>query len=268
MKREKGEPSPKEEKWTSILEEYQFITMDDFDAELAKYVDTGVLDVARISARAQEQNENLKNHQSAAALEQAWRPFHDSFENNVDEVTASIVKGLKASVAVVSLFNLNAAVAVLHQLGKSIEATDVMEFFVTQKPRDFWSLSSDPFLVSGELHPTVVATMASQEAKATAEAAASFDLESALIGAAQSYNNDAIKKLSEISVDQYYHLIKSKRGDDLRRIVLSGVDFRKISNATPEMQKVVQLIEKALMQIASESTLNAIRVRKYGVRLP
>jgi hypothetical protein len=86
-----------------------------------------------------------------------------------------------------------------------------------------------------------------------------------LIEAARSYDPDKIKKLADVAVDEYYRLLKAKRGDDLRIFVLAALEFRRIANASPEMREVIRRMSEALRRVASESTLNAIRVRKYGV---
>src|SRR5205807_7684998 len=57
-----------------------------------------------------EQNRKLENVKRSGSLERAWRPFHDSFDSDVDNVTSSIMEGMKASIDVVSLSNLVAAV--------------------------------------------------------------------------------------------------------------------------------------------------------------
>jgi hypothetical protein len=45
-------------------------------------------------------------------------------------------------------------------------------------------------------------------------------------------------------------------GDEMRKIVSSGLEFQRISNATPEMLEVVRRTEQAL------------KVGRYGVKLP
>lgn len=62
-------------------------------------------------------------------------------------------------------------------------------------------------------------------------------------------------------------MLKSKKGDELRTFVLAALDFRRIANASDEMREVTRRMEAALQRVASESTLNAIRVRKYGIQI-
>jgi hypothetical protein len=74
--------------------------------------------------------------------------------------------------------------------------------------------------------------------------------------------------LAKVSVDEYYELIKSKTGTEMRKIIHSGLEYRKIANASPEMLEVIRRLEEALKRIASESKLNEVRVRRYGIVLP
>jgi hypothetical protein len=127
---------------------------------------------------------------------------------NLDDVTRSIVDGLKANVAIVSLSNLDAAIALLYELGKQREAKNIFEFFVAKKPTEFWT-SVDPFR-RGPFHPAVAKIVNAQ--RTTAAAATTFDPEVELIQAAQSYNNEAINKLANVPVDEYYRMIKTKDG--------------------------------------------------------
>ena len=265
-KSNKQQTSLEEKKWDAILDEYKFTNMDDFDAELVKFVDTGALDTAAVTAKAEAQDAQITLQKKTGALEKAWAPFHGSFRDNQDEVVRSIVNGLKGSVPVVSLSNLNGAIVLLDEVGQRDDVESALEAFVAEKPPDFWDPSNDPFTEGRKFHPAVEECMAKQVARA--EAGKTFDPEAELIQAAKSYDIESIGKLAELPVDEYYRMIKSKEGDEMRNIVHAGLHFRRIANASPEMLEVVRRVEEALKRIASESRLNAIRVARYGVTLP
>jgi hypothetical protein len=69
----------------------------------------------------------------------------------------------------------------------------------------------------------------------------------------------------ELPVDAYRLMVKSKRGEEMRKLVYAALEFRRISNASPEMLQIVRRMEEALSQIGDESKLNAVRVKRYGV---
>jgi hypothetical protein len=95
----------------------------------------------------------------------------------------------------------------------------------------------------------------------------SFVTDVEMLRAAETYNADAIKRLAEVPTEEYYQLIKAKRGDEMRKFILSALNFRRIANATPEMNEVIRRMEEALQRIGAESRLNAVRVLKFGVSL-
>ena len=93
--------------------------------------------------------------------------------------------------------------------------------------------------------------------------AAAFNPEPNLIKAGKSYDSEVIKKLAEVPVDEYLRIFKTNKGDELAHLIYSALEFRRISNASPEMLEVVRRATEALKMIASESKLNALRVGKY-----
>jgi hypothetical protein len=262
ISRDKGKKvTPEELEWDAIITAYQFTHFDDFDRELLKFVDTGILDFKNVESRAAEFDRQVALRKESGSYEQAWRPFHDSFGDNLDEVKASIVQGLKNSVHVASLTGLNESIKLLKEIGFRDDAKDLLDFFSTQKlDRSFWDPTRDHFR-SGPYDPDIENEIASQQAKLVE----SFVPDLELVRACETYNAEAIKKLAEVSIDEYYRMVKSKDGAELRRLIQAGLNFKRIANASPEMREVVRRMEEALKRVGSESTLNALRVRKYGI---
>lgn len=128
-----------EQKWSDILDRYQFSNMDEFDRELVRFVDFGVLDSAIISKAAVEQSEKLARLKKANTLEDSWKPLHVSFDDNLGEVTRSVVDGMKASLGVVSLSQLDSALGVLKELDQQSAADEVTAFYVANAPLSFWT---------------------------------------------------------------------------------------------------------------------------------
>ena len=260
--REKGKKAtPEELKWDAIMTDYQFTHLDDFDRELLKFVDSGILDPKTVESRAEELDRQVGLHKESGSYEQAWRPFHDSFGDNLDSVKTSIVQGLKNSVHVASLSGLNESVKLLKEIGCEDDAKDLLDFFNSQRvDKEFWDSSRDPFR-QGPYDPDIEAAITSQQAKAVEAFVADVEL----VRASETYNTEAIKKLAEVPIDEYYRMVKSKNGAEMRKVIQAGLNFRRIANASPEMREVVRRMEEALKKVGSESTLNAIRVRKYGI---
>jgi hypothetical protein len=195
-----------------------------------------------------------------ATLDAAWRPFHDSFNDNEDEVVAAVFDGTQKSFEVVSLPNLNVAVMLLKELGREKEAGDLLKFFAENRnDPGYWTLD-DPF-ARGPFDPDVNAIIEEKTAQEPQE----FDPAAALIKAGKSYDPETIKRLAAVPVETYRDLIVGSRGEHLRSIVLSALEFRRIANASDDMRRVKELMEEALRMVARHSLLNELRVKKYGV---
>jgi len=63
-------------------------------------------------------------------------------------------------------------------------------------------------------------------------------------------------------------LVSAARGDRLRDLVLSALEFRRIGNGSDDMIRVMRLMEEALRTIGRKSRVNALRIEKYGVSIP
>jgi hypothetical protein len=63
----------------------------------------------------------------------------------------------------------------------------------------------------------------------------------------------------------YVELFKRLRGSELKSAIYTALQFGKFGNSSESMKRIVAIASDALRQIARESTINARRVRMYGV---
>jgi len=94
-----------------------------------------------------------------------------------------------------------------------------------------------------------------------------FQFEKDLLSAAHNMNGDKLAQLAAVPIERYQHLFENSTGIDLRNYIYAPFEYRKISNATDDMKKVISNAEEALRRIARKSKLNEIRVRKYEITL-
>jgi len=253
---------PDEAAWGSLLVKYKYGHADDFDLTLLKYVDTMILDIDEIQSEARKLQEQRRVGALHGTLEAAWRPFHDSFNDNEDEVVSALLDGSKNSFEVASLPNLNVTVMLLKELGRQNDASNLLTFFAEHRNDVRYWTSDDPFQ-RGPYDPDVRAIIETKQQQQRDEQ--EFDLAVALMEAGQSYNSETIKRLAAVPVDAYRELIISSSGDRLRSIILSGLEFRRIGNASDDMVRVKELMEEALRMVGRHSLLNELRIKRYGV---
>jgi hypothetical protein len=124
----------------------------------------------------------------------------------------------------------------------------------------YWNVGNDPF-VQGPFDPDLTAVIEQKKPVPPQD----FDVAASLISAAKNFDPETIARLAAVPVETYRDLILARRGDQLRTLVLAGLEFRRIGNASDEMRRVVHLVEEALRIIGRRSELNALRLRKYGI---
>jgi hypothetical protein len=152
------------------------------------------------------------------------------------------------------------AVKLLKELGRENDANDLLKFFAANRnDPGYWTLD-DPF-ERGPFDPDVNAIIEEKTPQEQQE----FDIAEALIKAGKNYDPATIKRLAAVPVEAYRDLIVGSQGEQLRSIVVSALEFRRIANASDDMLRVKELMEEALRMVGRHSLLNELRIKKYGV---
>jgi hypothetical protein len=253
--------SEDEAAWDTLLEKYKYTRTDNFDFALMQCVDSMVLDVDNIQTEARALQEQQRIGALHGTFESAWRRFHDSFDDDEDKVVKEIVECTKAAFEVVSLPNLNEAMVLLKSIGRGAEAAELLKFFADNRDSSYWT-EEDPF-GRGPFLSEVDAVVKEKSDVEPEE----FDVAAGLVLAGGNYDAATISKLAAVPVQTYFEIISAARGADLRKVILSALEFRRIANASDDMKEVIGLMEEALRMVGRTSRLNAVRIKKYGVSI-
>src|SRR5262249_18044170 len=81
------------------------------------------------------------------------------------------------------------------------------------------------------------------------------------------WSDDDISILAKLPTEEYRKIFKQYAGPELFKIVDACLQFKRIGNASDAMRAVAKSATEALRLIGSESPINAIRVRKYGIEV-
>jgi hypothetical protein len=258
--RKQGAAAPEYEvRWDGIISSYEFENLDDFDHTLLEFVRAGILDAEEISRRASDQNERVTRQTKAGAFGGVWRSFHDSFADNEDEVCQSLMDGITTNLDIVSMNDVDGVLNIF----KGLDRKDLIEALI-----DFVSKNaSKAFWVTDDAFQRAVQDQALKEiaVKHREDAKPVFDFEADLVSAAQTFNSEKISQLAKVPIQQYRDLFMSRTDDQMRRVILSALDYRRISNASDDQREVVRRAQEALKQIANTSRLNALRVARYAL---
>lgn len=250
-----------EERWDTIVADYDFGELDTLDLALLRFVESSVLDADEILKFAKEKQEQVRRAAQAGSFEKAWRLFHDSFADNQNEVCNELYKGTKKNFNVVGRANLDSAVSVLRTLGRDDLADSLVDHAEVHGSNEFW-LPDDPF--NRDTRDDRIRDVAKRKAEAAKPV---LNFESDLVATAESMNRDKLAQLAQVPVAEFLLLFDTRSGEQLRRLILSALDYRRIANASDDMRAIVAKAESALRTIGQRSPLNAVRVQKYGVSL-
>lgn len=255
-------------KWRTLLQEYDYSMTDEFDLLIAVALEKGFVDEARLRAAAQVVQDQKRAARKDDSLENAWRVYHDSFDDNQEEVLAALDRGFRQSVSSVSPTNLNSTISLFKELGRPEQAEELLALYVQVHEHNCEALDLDDYAFAENVtDPDVIrALRAAYAALRDDRDPVEVFIQHAARGGG--WHSEDLAKMAELTQEDFVRLFKESKGRELRSRVKAALQFRNAGNATPEMQQVLAAATAALQAIAAHSPLNARRVRGFGVSGP
>jgi hypothetical protein len=259
---EEKEIPPDEARWTALLEAYGYLTTDELDLVLMKAVCDGHFDHEQTSDAFQAAHKKALASKANGSFEDSWRLYHDSFQNNADEVLDGIFDSFMKNFEYVSPTNLSGSVMLFKELGRDDQAQQMIAHYVANRddgPKLF-DLSENAFGFS-VTDPDVQAAFATK----LAEVAVPMDIDAILLAKRNSWGEQEMAALAAAPVDEYLKVFRSHSGAEFRQIMANAFQYARVGNANPQMQQITEKTRAALTIIGAESSINARRVSRYGV---
>jgi hypothetical protein len=249
-----------------MLRSYGFGYPDELDLPILDGIDRGFFDESAIRAAADKLQKKLLLRDKNDAFHKAWQMYHHSFDDNQDAVLDAIYESLHANIEVVTPVDLSSTVSLFKELGRDIQAQEMVKFYVSNRSDDPWLWDLEESSLGHHVTDPDVRQAFEQKRSSIAP---SFDAEETLkrIGAHGGIDNDEIVNLARLFQSDYVRIFKKLNGDDRRHAIRGALYFRKIANADEHMKKITTLAEDALRTIAAENPLNAKRVQTFGITL-
>jgi hypothetical protein len=256
--------SEDEKTWDTMLEAYGFGSTDELDAALLDGIKNGFFDEDLLVRKAERLHEQHRDNASRAALESAWRTFHDTFDNNDNQVIPRIIAAARAHISHVTPINLSGTMKLLKGVGEEKEALELLAHFIKshEGSRETFDLDSNPFGYEID-DPHLRAAFAEKLVEIVDER----DPSEILIGidADKSWGAKDIEVLSRLSADDFYKLFKSTKAIDLRRSVRAALYLGRGNPSEPQYAQITQRATEALKRISKDSPVNKMRVIKFGI---
>lgn len=263
---EDNDTSDAEKIWNGILQDYEFLFLDEFDLVLARVVERGYVIEDELIDVASTLNKQIQANKGDKSLEEAWRLYHDSFEDNQEEVIKTIFECFKANTKYVSPLNLNGTVSLLRELGRDDLADNCITHYVETRINDKKLFNLDDYAFAGDINdPKIIEEFNKVHVSLSLEKTLSETV--ADIAGKNGWGRKDIDVMANATEDDYYKLFKSEHGRHLHSYVNACLQFKRISNTSEKERSISEKAEAALRHIASESAINKRRVASYGIRI-
>jgi predicted CopG family antitoxin len=256
--------SDKEKLWKNILLGYSFMRVDALDREIAKLVRQGYLDREKFTLSMTDVNQQAINNKKNNSYRSAWDSFHNSFSDNQQLVTQQLFDTFILNVHQVNPGDLDSLVNIFRTLGENDKASSVIDEFISKRRGDVELFNPDNFDFNRKLEDEEIIDrfreIYSQEKPRTT-------IKEVLerISGQNGWNNEDIETLSNSTEDEFYTYFKELNGPNLTSHVSTCLKFGGFSNGSEKMESIALKAKAALGKIASESKLNEMRMRKFGM---
>ena len=122
--------------WNTLLDKYNYRLTDELDLVLAEAVHTGYFLENRLKLAAEKKNNQVLADKSDASFTQAWGLYHDSFENNQQEVIDTIYESFKSNAKNISPTKLNGTVNLFRGLGEKEKTSEIIDFYINLRSEE------------------------------------------------------------------------------------------------------------------------------------
>lgn len=253
-------PEGREALWAQVLKSYGFFYMDDLEHAVDRVIMQGYLEGSRLEEELRKAQEAQQHSETRDQLTRAWRLFHGTFANNGDVLIPAFIRTFREGVMTYSPGDLNGVVTLLRDLSDSQDADDLIEFYVAQRggQPELFDLSSLNFL--GPIDDVLRRRF---NEVATARQALPSLYDAVLRSAAdKGWSKELGQVLDEATEDDIYQIFTDPNRADITDF-LKALMWHTTIQGREEMRVKAM---SALRRVAALSPLNALRVRKYGIR--
>lgn len=252
-------------RWKTLLSSYDYSQTDELDLVLAEAVRTGYFDEERLKLEVRKKDAQIKAAKSAGSFTEAWRLYHDTFSNNQDELVATLYESFKKNASNITPTNLNGTVGLFRELDENKKASELIDFYIDERKQEveLFNLGKSHFFgdvldeeIRTKFNSTYSASLMKENAKQVLQR----------ICDKSGWNQKDEIILANTTADEYYELFMSEDGGHLSSYVSKCLQFGNLSNPTQLQTQITARAREALLRIASQSKVNRVRVRKFGIQ--
>ncbi|MBY0446853.1 MAG: hypothetical protein K2Q15_16785, partial [Burkholderiales bacterium] len=178
----------------------------------------------------------------------------------------SLYDSLKKNCKYITPRNLNGTVFLFRKLGKEEKASEIIDIYIDSRKDEVELFNIKEVNIFGDLIDEEIINKFNviySQSVATETAKQVLDR----IAGQNGWNQNDELVLGSTTVDNYYTLFKSENGRHLSSFVTTCLKFGQLGNASEQQKEIARRATEALRRIASESEINKMRVKQFGVNL-
>lgn len=251
--------SPADRRFRTISSNLQLRAFD-LDSYIVGFLENGLIDEDAFKRDLEAINQNQLNMAVSSKFNQAWDIYTNSFEDNLEEFKNSLIGGLE-DLARVSLGDFSSAIDTLSDFG-----VDVSEYV-----SEYLMVHKDSLRNIDRTHPMRFGRIKNPALRKgideLIEKGKSFSIDEVAekIATQHGWNPDDITYLRSLSKEDFKAWMKSSPENMNVKIKGGLLMFRNLQTSNQEEQerytKIVENVEAALREIASENDFNYRRIK-------
>ncbi len=260
------EVSEQQKKWQTTLQAYNYQLTDELDIVLGEAVKTGYFVEEDFKEKASTKNQQIIASKSEGSFSNAWRLYHDTFNDNGAEVINGLYESFKENCKYITPTNLNGTVSLFRELGEEEKASEIIDIYIDKRKDETELFNMEENNFFGDIRDQEIID------KFNAVYSQSVTTENAKqvldrIAGKNGWNQSDEVVLANTSVDDYYTLFKTETGRHLSSFVTTCLKFGQFGNASDQQKEIANKATEALQKIAAESEINKRRVKKFGISI-
>ncbi|MCM5704972.1 hypothetical protein [Larsenimonas salina] len=207
-----------QKKWKTTLQAYNYQLTDELDFFLSEFVKTGYFVEDELKEKAADKNQQVIASKSEGSFSSAWRLYHDTFENNGDEVVKCLYESFKENCKHITPVNLNGTVLLLRELGEDDKASEIIDIYIKNRKEETELFNMKEINLFGDIRDQEIADKFNHIYSQSVDTETAKQVLERMAGKSAWNQSDEVV-LANTSVDDYYHLFKNERGVHLSSFV-------------------------------------------------
>jgi len=260
------EVSEQDKKWQTTLQSYNYQLTDELDLILAEAVKTGYFVEEDFKEKASAKNQQIIASKSEGSFSNAWRLYHDTFNDNGEEVINGLYESFKENCQYITPTNLNGTVSLFRELGEEGKASEIIGIYIEKRKEETELFNMKENNLFGDIRDQEVIDRFNETYSQSVTTETAKQVLERIEGK-NGWNQSDEVVLANTSVDDYYNLFKTETGRHLSSFVTTCLKFGQFGNASDKQRDIANRATEALRRIASESEINKRRVKKFGVSI-